>query len=59
MIIHDSEPQATGYMMNKVWPLFKYVIHFKQFGAWTTMVSNRHDVTKFDKMKIKEFELNV
>jgi hypothetical protein len=59
MVVHDSEPAATGYMMDRVWGLFKYKLNIKRFGAWATIVSNTHDVTKFDGMKIGEFEINV
>lgn len=40
IVIHDSEPEATGYMLDKVWPLFKYRKDYTKFPAWTTMVSN-------------------
>jgi hypothetical protein len=40
IVIHDSEPAATGYMMDKIWHLFKYRKDFKSEGAWATMVSN-------------------
>jgi hypothetical protein len=41
IVIHDSEPAATGYMMDKIWHLFKYRKDFKSEGAWATMVSNK------------------
>ena len=41
VVIHDSEPAATGYMMAKIWHLFKYRKDFKSEGAWATMVSNK------------------
>lgn len=48
IVIHDTEPEADhGYQMSKVFPLFKYVTHFKSDGAWASAVSNSHDVTKF------------
>lgn len=40
IVIHDTEPAATGYMMNKIWHLFKYRKDFKSEGAWASMVSN-------------------
>lgn len=40
IVIHDSEPEATGYMMDKVWHLFKYRKDYTSTGAWATMVSN-------------------
>jgi hypothetical protein len=45
--IHDSEPAATGYMLYKIWHLFKYRIDYKTDGAWASAVSNFIDVTKF------------
>ena len=40
IVIHDSEPSATGYMLDKIWPLFKYRVDFESPGAWATAVSN-------------------
>lgn len=48
IVIHDSEPEATGYMLDKVWHLFKYRKDFKTNGAWTTAISNFIDVTKWE-----------
>lgn len=48
IVIHDSEPAATGYMLDKIWHLFKYRKDYKTEGAWATVVSNFHDVTKFE-----------
>jgi hypothetical protein len=59
IVIHDSEPPSTGYMMDRIWHLFKYVLHYKKNNLWASIVSNKYDVTKFDKMKIREFEVNV
>lgn len=47
IVIHDSEPAATGYMMDKIWHLFKYRKDFTSPGAWATAVSNFIDVTKW------------
>lgn len=47
IVIHDSEPAATGYMMDRVWGLFKYRKDFESPGAWATAVSNFVDVSKF------------
>lgn len=46
IIIHDSEPAATGYMLDKIWHLFKYRKDYKTEGAWATIVSNFDDVSK-------------
>lgn len=48
IVIHDSEPAATGYMLDKIWHLFKYRKDYKTEGAWATVVSNFFDVTKFE-----------
>lgn len=48
IIIHDSEPEATGYMLDKIWHLFKYRKDYKTEGAWATVVSNFFDVSKFE-----------
>lgn len=45
IVIHDSEPEATGYMLDKVWHLFKYRKDFETKAAWATMVSNQIDIT--------------
>ncbi len=47
IVIHDSEPAATGYMMDKIWGLFKYRKDFESPGAWATAVSNHIDVSKW------------
>jgi hypothetical protein len=47
IVIHDSEPAATGYMLNRIWHLFKYRKDYETSGAWATVVSNFHDVTKW------------
>lgn len=48
IVIHDSEPAATGYMLDKIWHLFKYRKDYKTEGAWATVVSNFFDVSKFE-----------
>lgn len=48
LIIHDSEPEATGYMLHKIWHLFKYRLDIKRNGAWATMVSNKYDFTQLN-----------
>jgi len=47
IVIHDSEPAATGYMLNKIWHLFKYRVDYKTEGAWASAVSNFLDVSKW------------
>lgn len=48
IVIHDSEPAATGYMLDKIWGLFKYRNDHKTIGAWATVASNFIDVSKFE-----------
>lgn len=55
MVIHDSEPQATGYMLDRIWHLFKYRCDMKTDGAWATAVSNFVDVTKWKNETIAGF----
>jgi hypothetical protein len=48
IVIHDSEPAATGYMLDRVWHLFRYRCDLKSPGAWATAVSNTIDVSQWD-----------
>lgn len=59
MVVHDSEPEAKGYMMDRVWGLFKYKLSIKKWGAWATIVSNKYDVTKFHGMRIGVFDVSI
>lgn len=54
MIIHDSEPQATGYMLDKVWHLFPYRKNLITDGAWATIVSKRNEIPEIN---IKGFNI--
>jgi len=40
VVIHDSEPAATGYMLDRIWHHFKARIDWESNGAWASMVSN-------------------
>lgn len=44
MVIHDSEPAATGYMLSKIWHLFPHRRDLVSPGAWATLVSRRHPI---------------
>ena len=46
IVVHDSQPEATGYMLDKIFHLFKYKVDYKEFGDWATMLSNTIDITK-------------
>lgn len=48
LVVHDSEVAATGYMLNKIWALFKYRANCRLIegeGAEATALSNSIDVT--------------
>lgn len=46
IILHDSEaPEHYGY--DKVYPHFKYVYHWRDCRAWTTVVSNTKDMSEW------------
>lgn len=48
IVAHDTEPSADhGYQMRDVLKTFKYMKDYETPGAWTTVVSNFIDVTKF------------
>lgn len=55
MVIHDSEPAATGYMLDKIWHLFKFRCDLKTDGAWASAVSNFVDVSKWKGEEIAGF----
>ena len=57
VIIHDSELAATGYMLDKIWHLYKYRININTIGACAALVSNTIDVTAFNNMKLGDFTL--
>lgn len=48
MIIHDTEPAATGYMLNKIWHLFPYKRNLKTDGAWATIVSTKNEIPEIN-----------
>lgn len=58
MVIHDSEPEATGYMLDKIWHLFKYRCDLKTSGAWASAVSNFVDVSKWKGEEIAGFSIS-
>lgn len=57
VVIHDSEKIATGYMLDKIWHLYKYRLNYNIEGACAAMVSNKIDVTVFDNLKLGDFLL--
>jgi hypothetical protein len=54
IVIHDSEPAATGYMLNKIWHLFPYRRDLMTQGAWATIVSR---VKVIPPINIKGFDI--
>jgi len=40
IVVHDSQPEATGYMLDKIWPLFKFKKDYTEFSDWATIISN-------------------
>ena len=44
MIIHDSEPAATGYLLDRIWHLFPYRKNLVTDGAWATIVSKHNEI---------------
>ena len=56
LVIHDTEPEATGYMLDKIWHLFKYRLNLIM-NAQATIVSNKYDVSKLSGLKFKNFDL--
>jgi hypothetical protein len=54
MIIHDSEPAAYGYMLDKIWHLFPYRRNLITDGAWATIVSTKHEIPEIN---IKGFNI--
>ena len=45
IVIHDTEPDNDRhYHYGEIWPLFKYVRHWKKIWPWTSVVSNFKDL---------------
>lgn len=47
IVIHDSEPESTGYLLDRIWPLFPYRVETRSDGAWTAAVSNTIDLRRW------------
>jgi len=58
IVIHDTEPESTGYMMDKIWHLFKYRVDVKSEGAWATAVSNTIDLKGFKGKKFGKYKID-
>lgn len=60
IVIHDSEEAATGYMLSKIWHLFKYRLNYNRLGggAGATAVSNKIDLNRFRGLKLGQFQFD-
>lgn len=47
VVIHDTERDDENYRNSDIWPHFKYRYDFTEARPWTTIVSNKIDVTTF------------
>lgn len=57
VIIHDSEPEAIGYMLDKVWPLYRSRINLTGSKTWASAVSNSIDLSIFVGQIIGEYKV--
>ena len=55
IVIHDSEPAATGYMLDRIWHLFPHRRNLITPGAWATIVSRRHHIPE---IQVDGFEIS-
>ena len=58
VVIHDSEPSSTGYMLDRIWPLFAYRADVITQGAWATAVSNSVDVRAWAGRTVGGYEIS-
>lgn len=61
IVFHDSEIGGAGnYMYNKIYPLFKYQLHYNRRGggAGCSMVSNKIDVSVYKGLKLGQFQFD-
>ena len=50
IVVHDSEPDNKGYMLDKIWGLFRHKVNIRQFDgqhAWASAVSNVKSFNKW------------
>ena len=62
IVIHDTEiDSAADYKFEKIWHLYKYKIGYGNNNktAGTTAVSNTIDLSKFDKLMLGQFKLQI
>lgn len=61
IVFHDSEIGGAGnYMYDKIYPLFKYQLHYNRHGggAGASMVSNKIDVSVFKGLKLGNIQFD-
>ena|ERR1700760_152961 len=57
VVVHDSEAEATGYMLDKVWPLYKYRVNLTGGNTWASAVSNTIDLSIFEGQQFGEYKV--
>ncbi len=49
IIVHDTEPRSEkGYDYPRIYSLFKYRFDHKKVEPWTSVLSNFHELSKFE-----------
>lgn len=59
IIVHDSEPNGKGYMLDKVWPLYRYRIDLTGGNTWASAVSNSIDLSIFVGQIFGEYKVTI
>lgn len=57
IVIHDSEPSSTAYMLDRIWPLFRYRVDVQTDAAWASAVSNVFDLHKWRGQSVAGYEV--
>jgi hypothetical protein len=60
IVVHDSEKAATGYMLEKIFPLFKSrvnCINVNGEGAEASALSNHYDLSGWEGITFGEFKI--
>lgn len=60
IVVHDSEDAATGYLLAKIWHLFKYRLNFNRRGggAGVTAISNTIDLNKYRGLRFGQYKFD-
>lgn len=48
VVVHDTERDDDNYRNREIWPNFKYRYDFTEARPWTSVVSNKIDLTFFE-----------